>query len=689
MRCAVRWALVCGLAVALGGCGKSSNQPDAGAGDGGETASKGLGAPFKIVIQSADVPASGSPTVTFLLTEDDGTPIQDLATEIANAAATAPQPTPRMTPHFTLAQLEDDQTYTNLYEVTVNAQPYKTADGTQQNPSGSATQPRTEPPGGAFPTAQLQNKGGGVYTYTFTAPTTLATKLERTRTHLLGFYATRVVAPQGTELSFPVSATFSFVPGGGTAATFEHVTDAACNACHGVLQAHDQRRTVNLCLTCHAGDREATYQDPETLADLDLRVMAHKIHRGSDLPSVMNGVPYHIVGFRQTDHDYSDVGFPRDILDCAVCHQGKDATAWRASASACLSCHDNVRLDATGTEPCGPGVTVAACNHRGGQVLATGACGGCHGALDVTENHVSPVRQAIGRFAFEITDVTTGADRMPVISLRVVDPSAANKPYVLTGTPDEPWTHGADSRLFVDLGWPNAEYTNEGSGAGYGQPISIDVLGKGVAAAGQTGVYQVTSPTPLPAGVEDFTVVLEGHPAVANPANTSTFLRVPVTNALRYAKVSGGTGATRRVVVDTNKCNVCHELVNAHGQNRTGNVQVCAVCHNPNATDGARRVAANPPISGEQSVDLKVLIHEVHASGVRQTPVEIIGFGGSKNEFPLGFPRDIGDCNACHLPTTWTLPLPPEVADTTVATGADPASAADNTRQGRTQAVCL
>ncbi|MGC4117899.1 MAG: hypothetical protein QM765_25800, partial [Myxococcales bacterium] len=41
------------------------------------------------------------------------------------------------------------------------------------------------------------------------------------------------------------------------------------------------------------------------------------------------------------------------------------------------------------------------------------------------------------------------------------------------------------------------------------------------------------------------------------------------------------------------------------------------------------------------------------------------------------------------LPTTWTLPLPPEVADTTVATGADPASAADNTRQGRTQAVCL
>ncbi|HEY3449663.1 MAG TPA: OmcA/MtrC family decaheme c-type cytochrome [Myxococcales bacterium] len=683
MHFVTRWAMVCTLAATLAACSKNNNQPDAGV-----TPSKGLGAPFKIVIQSADIPASGNPTVTFLLTEDDGTPIDDLATEIANAAATAPQPTPRMTPHFTLAQLEDDQTYTNLYEVTVNAAAYKDSAGVQQNPTGSAVQPRTEPPS-PFPTAQLQAKGGGVYTYTFTAPTTSATKLERTRSHTLGFYATRVVAPQGSELSFPVSATLAFVPGGSTPTTFEHVTDAACNACHGVLRAHDQRRTVPLCLTCHAGDRGTLYQDPETLANLDLRSMVHKIHRGGDLPSVVNGGKFHIVGFRQTDVDFSDVGFPRDILDCAVCHQGKDATAWRASAPACLSCHDNVKLDATGTVPCGSGVTAPACNHAGGQVGATANCALCHTQTEISTQHVSPVRQAMGRFAYEITDVTTGADRKPVVSFRVVDPTSANKPYVLVGPPDEPWNHGSDSRLAVDIGWPSTEYNNAGSGASYGQPISIDALKNAVAAAGQTGVYQVTSPKDLPAGVEDFTVVLEGHPAVANPAAAGKFLRVPVTNALRYTKVSGGAGAERRLVVDTAKCNACHELINAHGQNRTGNVQVCTVCHNPDATDQGRRAATPPITTGEQAVDLKVLIHEVHAADVRETPVEIIGFGGSKNDFPLPFPRDIGNCTICHATDTWKLPLKAEVTDTTIATGADPASPADNTRLGRTQAICL
>jgi len=68
--------------------------------------------------------------------------------------------------------------------------------------------------------------------------------------------------------------------------------------------------------------------------------------------------------------------------------------------------------------------------------------------------------------------------------------------------------------------------------------------------------------------------------------------------------------------------------------------------------------------------------------------VEIVGFGGSRNEFPVRFPRDSGDCTACHLPSTWTLPMPAVVADTTVDTGADPASPADNIRIGRTVAVC-
>ena len=41
----------------------------------------------------------------------------------------------------------------------------------------------------------------------------------------------------------------------------------------------------------------------------------------------------------------------------------------------------------------------------------------------------------------------------------------------------------------------------------------------------------------------------------------------------------------RRLVVDIAKCDVCHDVLSLHGNNRTDEPGVCAVCHNPNATD--------------------------------------------------------------------------------------------------------
>ncbi len=681
IRCA-RLCLGAGLVVLSAQCGRqrpTSQAADAGTGD-----------PLRIEIQSADVPASGSASVTFRLIDGAGNPIDDLSDEIANDAAQVPQgqprPTPRMTPHFTLAQLEADGTYTSYFEVTVQGQAFTSPSGASAAPaSTSAVQPRTEPTS-PFPTDRLEAQGGGVYRYTFSAPTTPAGKLDRSLTHTVGMYATRTVLTEPGEQANSAHATFNFIPAGGGAAFYEPVVDSACNACHGVLSAHDQRTGTQLCITCHAADRATPYSDPDSGNSLDFKVMVHKIHRGADLPSVVEGSPYFIVGFRGSVSDFSDVGFPQDLRNCTTCHQGQNAQAHLAkpTVAACTACHDNVRFDGSGTVACGPNVTKP-CDHKGGPVGASAICNACHTPGEVAGMHQVPEQLAQPNFRFLIQGVTFSADRKPTVAVQVVNPQTG-APYQLTGTPDDPWAHVPDSRLAVDLGWPSSSYSNAGSGASYGQPISLDVLKNGQPVAGQPGVFQVTSAVAVPAEVNDVTVALEGHPAVPDLAAAGKFLRVPVTNDLKYVAVSGGEGAQRRQVVSVDKCNVCHKLLSAHGANRTGNTQVCVVCHNPDATDKGQRTAAK--VSGEASIDFKVLIHEVHAADVRQNPVEIIGFGGSKNEFPIAFPGDTGNCNICHLDSTWALPPPPESRDTTVDTGADPASAADNVRIGATMAVC-
>ncbi len=643
--------------AASSGCGSSRKNKDnggGGGGGGGGTSSSEL----NFTIQSADVPASGNPTVKFRVTDAAGKAVDDLATEITNAAAAAPQPAPRVTPHFTLAQLEDNGTYTNYYETTVAAQPYTDASGASQTPTGSAVQPRTEPPSTApFPASQLVASGDGVYTYTFSPPTTDAAKRDRTRTHTVGIYGTRTVSTSGAEVAYPASATFNFVPGGGTASKIETVTDAACNACHGVLEAHDRRRGTQLCITCHAGDRSTTYADPETQNTIDFRVMVHRIHSGQ--------LGYHIVGFRQTDQDFSDVGFPQDIRNCTKCHSGANADNWKtkASAVACTACHQLVKFDGSATGFCAQNhLETAPCNHVAG-VTATTDCTTCHaagGPLGPDTVHVNPATVASGTYKYEILGVTVDANRVPTVQYHVLQNGAA------MALDADPWTHGTSSRLFVDIGWPSTEYDNQGSGQNFGQPVQVNALppsftgGTATPVAGQTNVYQVVSPVPIPAGVTDVTVSLEGHPAIPDPYNAGGFLRVPVVNNVKYVNASGAPGATRRQVVAVENCNKCHAQLSAHGNNRTGTTQVCVVCHNPSATDQARVPAG----ATAEPIDFKVLVHEIHADKIRQNDVTIYGFGGTAIVFPIGFPGQVGDCNICHVNASFQLPLQPVVHDT-------------------------
>jgi OmcA/MtrC family decaheme c-type cytochrome len=183
----------------------------------------------------------------------------------------------------------------------------------------------------------------------------------------------------------------------------EVVKQENCNQCHQKLQAHGGiRQDARLCVLCHTAGAEDK-NDPGTLGgspgvSIDFRVMIHRIHNGSHLPSVLGVAtnpdgsrnysatpePYEIVGFQDSISDFSDVNFPvwpnaqvampRDqgyaalpasakaqedairtgVATCATCHGDPDGGGpltppaqgdlykSQPSRQACGSCHDDI-----------------------------------------------------------------------------------------------------------------------------------------------------------------------------------------------------------------------------------------------------------------------------------------------------------------------------------------------------------
>ena len=101
--------------------------------------------------------------------------------------------------------------------------------------------------------------------------------------------------------------------------TMDIAATANCNRCHDPLAIHGGGRSeVKYCVTCH----NPGSVDPESTNTVDMKVMIHKIHMGANLPSVQEGNPYYIVGFRGSVHDYSNLHYPQDIRNCVNCHAG-------------------------------------------------------------------------------------------------------------------------------------------------------------------------------------------------------------------------------------------------------------------------------------------------------------------------------------------------------------------------------
>jgi OmcA/MtrC family decaheme c-type cytochrome len=352
------------LAVAglfAGACGDDdddNNNPGDGDGNGTPTSPTGNepgsgidSDPLNFEIQSVTWPAEagGRPVVTFRVTGEDGAPI-DVAQEVANLIA-SPRAIPNISPRFTLAMLDDNGDYISYYETTRNPAAYTFTPVVEEGgeaPTLPTPMPMTQATATSAPTAaapwtaeDLVSKGNGVWDLRLPAPTAGVEGLDPTKTHTVAGWVVRNTS-RDSDVAFD---SFNFVPsGGGTPQLDETITDAGCNKCHGIVQAHGTRRGTQLCLTCHSPQTG----DPETARTVDFKVMIHKIHSGRDLPSVNQGNPYFIVGNGQSIHDWSNAAFPwhDGVSHCTACHQGEDQDNWKTKASlaACSSCHDNVKF---------------------------------------------------------------------------------------------------------------------------------------------------------------------------------------------------------------------------------------------------------------------------------------------------------------------------------------------------------
>jgi OmcA/MtrC family decaheme c-type cytochrome len=550
-----------------------------------------------VKIQSAAIAKDGTITARATIVDSDGFPLDRLGVATKGPVSMS----------FIAAYIPAGQTQYMSYTTSVAAATLN------KNPSQT----------------QAANDSGGTFTanaigdYTYTFKTKAPATFDATVTHSIGVSAQRNLAEFGTfdEWSETSNDVFTFVPNGSAVkVTRSVVTTDACNQCHDPLIGHGgSRLKVELCIMCHTPQTI----NPDTQLTQDMKVLIHKIHMGSSLPSVKAGTPYRI-WHRGAWSDFSTVVFPQDIRNCTTCHAAgaTQADAWKTnpSAAVCGSCHDDVNF-ATGA------------NHVNLPQPDDNMCKNCHSSNAVSDFDASvPGAHLIPANSTSLPGLVTKV-------LKVDGATPGNAPTVTFSVMDKS-NHPVDiskiTSIRVVLSGPNIDY-NTGPGA-------IRVSENPATTKGTNGVYAYTMTNKIPtAAAGSYTISIEA-------SNTVTLLpgTVIATNAVDaaqpvefYFSVDKSAMVARRQVVSTAKCAACHSNLGfVHGGTRAA-TQECVICHDPALTDGT---------SGD-SVNLAWQIHSIHRGENLVNPYVL----GSTNYQEVRFPGDLRDCGACHLDSTYLV----------------------------------
>lgn len=651
------WAgLVC-LALAVVGCagppgddgatgptGATGPSGDPGKdgtdGTSGETGATGepgknaylVGPGLKVELLDFQIPASKKAKATFRVTDDAGTPLDYFGKYTEGAVSV----------RASLAWLDvkpnGDPGFYTSYITGPNGKP-------------------TVDAGGTVTEVDFEN---GIYAYELE---TLIDVANPDNTHTLGFWATRTF--EGA--TYDVELVKSFLPSGGPITQKRDIvrTDA-CNHCHAPLETHGFVRETTLCVTCH-NDKAVD----EVGTSVEFSVMAHKIHRGSALPSVVLGGKYELVGPNGDVHDYSGAGFPAELQTCNSCHTGDQGQIWDTAPQKkiCLSCHDNTSFD----EPPVPAGMVA---HAGGPQPDETKCTVCHpsagGLQGIADVHLTALTDPESPlYDVKITTVeSTAPGQNPQVVFTVTE---NGQPLDILAAPM--------TRFVVTVAGPTTDY------ASFWQNTVQGTGASGTLVAEPGGGFRYTMSTPIPAGATgSYAVGIEAY----NQPGGAAAPRYAAHNPVAFVAVTDAAPVPRREVVEEKSCNNCHVQVQAHGGSRN-NPQYCVFCHNANQTGDERIARVESTTVEALSLSMAHFIHRIHTGkDLAQKPYTLGGFPAPTKANPLGTPIDFGEagfpgdrkkCWTCHKGDSFRLPMPEGVLATktqTLACTEDPVADADS-----------
>jgi len=396
--------------------------------------------------------------------------------------------------------------------------------------------------------------------------------------------------------------------------------------------------------------------EPDAGNTPDFKVMIHKIHMGSQLPSVRAGHPYRLIGFGGRVFDWSTVVYPADPRRCTSCHD-KNAGAVQAAVyairptrAACGSCNDNVNFE-TGE------------NHVGGPASNDNQCATCHiplGELDfdasVIGAHVVPIYSAslLGIVATILNVQNRVSGKNPIVTFGLKDKKGTPIPLAKVDS------------VSLNLAGPRRDFGHTSFGPDVTTPGHVLEAARNAACCGSNGNCTYTFRHAIPVNATGtYSIAIEARRTEILLPGTSTQMSVQAgaVNQIYDFAVDGGQVEPRRVVVDTNKCNQCHSFLTIHARNRNA-VEACAFCHNPSRTDGDWRPIAQDPnerTKPPRGINFALLIHRIHygqnliGTGRSYT---VIGFGGVVHDYtkvrypafsPQGEPGDTRNCEMCHV----------------------------------------
>jgi OmcA/MtrC family decaheme c-type cytochrome len=483
--------------------------------------------------------------------------------------------------------------------------------------------------GGSF-----QQVGDGEYIYTFGRR--LPSGYEANATHTIGAYGSRNL----NEFDLGIQrhdTIYNFVPNGSPVTVVrDMIADATCNTCHEQLAFHGgPRRSIAVCNLCHTPQTI----DPDTGESQDMKVLIHRIHAGSSLPSVQAGRPFIVIGNQQSVHDYSHIAYPPDVRNCETCHKPgrpqSDLWLTNPTRETCGSCHDNVNF-ATGE------------GHLNLPQVSDNQCRNCHipeGELEFDASikgahTIQMYSKMLPGINAQIVSVEGGkAGQRPVVRFKINDNSGSLIPMAQL------------NRVALVLAGPTTDYVSPTS-RGY---VAEVVAAASVQQSGDHYVYQMTNA--IPAGAKgSFSIGIETRRVSTLLEGTTKQMSVQygADNHVVTFSVDDGAVVPRRQIVSNEKCNACHFNITFHGSNRN-RVEQCILCHNPVETDAARRPAGEMPA---ESVNMALMIHRIHAGNQQARDYTIYGFGNTPHNYNgIGFSAPLSSCTMCHVSGSEYVPV--------------------------------